>query len=102
MLGVIRNRKTFQSSALNRALSFLAGDKLTKMSGRLAQNVMVPLGAILVFLMLWTAGAKQVQTSLGELPGPSKVWDQSVALYDEHRAERDRPAGASDCDGGVR
>jgi nitrate/nitrite transport system permease protein len=44
--------------------------------------------SILVFLMLWTAGARQVETSLGVLPGPAKVWDQGIALYDEHRAER--------------
>ena len=92
MIGVIRNRKTFESSVLNRTLAFLAGDRLTKMSAKMAQNVLVPLAAILVFLMLWTAGAKQVQTSLGELPGPAKVWDQSVALYDEHLAERDKEA----------
>ena len=49
---------------------------------------MVPLAAVLVFLLMWTAGAQQVKTSLGVLPGPAKVWDQSVALYDEHRAER--------------
>ena len=33
-----------------------------------------------------------MQTSLGELPGPAQVWDQSLALYQEHRAEREKEA----------
>lgn len=88
MIGAVRNKNTYESTVLNNVLGFLAGDELTRMSGNLARNVLVPFGAILIFLMLWTAGAKQVQTSLGELPGPSKVWEQSTALYDEHLAER--------------
>ena len=38
--------------------------------------------------MLWSAGAKNVQTSLGVLPGPAMVWEQSLSLYAEHKAER--------------
>jgi len=90
MSGFIQNRKTIENGLLNGTLEFLSGDRLVRMTNSLSRNVLVPIAAILVFLMLWTAGAKQVQTSLGELPGPSKVWEQSVALYDEHRAERDK------------
>ncbi|MCB1785144.1 MAG: ABC transporter permease [Gammaproteobacteria bacterium] len=90
MISAIRDRRTFGLGALDRVLDFLAGDGLTRLSGSLVRNVLVPLAAILVFLLLWTAGAKQVQTSLGELPGPSQVWEQSTALYGEHRAERER------------
>ncbi len=92
MIGAIRNRKTFDSAMLENALGFLSGDKLTRMSASLASNVLVPMAAVLVFLLMWTAGAKQVQTSLGELPGPSQVWTQSVSLYDEHLAEREKQA----------
>ena len=92
MIGAIRNRKTFESAALERLLDFLAGDGLARNAGNLARNILVPLAAILIFLMLWTAGARQVQTSLGELPGPAKVWEQGVALYGEHQAERDKEA----------
>ena len=82
MLAFIRNHKTFESDWLNSVLKFLAGDRLARMSGKFAMNLFVPLAAILVFLMLWTAGAQRVNTSLGELPGPSKVWEQSAALYE--------------------
>jgi len=48
----------------------------------------VPLLAILVFLLAWSAVAPRVETSLGTLPGPAQVWDQAVGLYDSHLAER--------------
>ena len=92
MTAAIRNRKTFESSALKRALDFLAGDRLVRGAGRVARDVFVPLAAIALFLLLWSAGARQVQTSLGELPGPGQVWEQGLALYDEHKAEREREA----------
>mgnify|MGYP001811930149 CR=1 FL=1 len=90
MLGVLRNQKTFDSSSLESVLGFLASDRLSRMTKSLATSFLVPLAAVLVFLMLWAAGAQQVQTSLGELPGPVKVWGQGVALYGEHRAEREK------------
>ena len=88
MTTAVGTRKTYESPALNNVLTFLAGESMVKMTNSVIRNVLVPLAAILVFLLLWTAGAKQVQTSLGELPGPAKVWEQSVALYEEHNAER--------------
>ena len=48
----------------------------------------VPLVAIGIFLVLWGGVASQIQTSLGQLPGPAKVWEQTVALFDEHKEER--------------
>ncbi len=90
MSGTIHNRKTLENGALNAVLDFLSGDRLVRMTNVVTRNILVPLAAILVFLMLWTAGAKQVQTSLGELPGPAQVWDQTVNLYGEHLAERDK------------
>ena len=48
----------------------------------------VPLVAIGIFLVLWGGIASQIQTSLGQLPGPTKVWEQTVVLFDEHKEER--------------
>lgn len=50
----------------------------------------VPLLSIGIFLLLWGAGASQVQTSLGELPGPAQVWEQALQLVDEHQEERQK------------
>jgi nitrate/nitrite transport system permease protein len=40
--------------------------------------------------VLWSASAKQVQTSLGQLPGPVAVFQQASNLFDEHVAEREK------------
>ncbi len=50
----------------------------------------VPLISIAIFLLLWGAVASQIKTSLGVVPGPGKVWEQTVTLYDEHMEERDK------------
>ena len=51
-------------------------------------KLVVPLVAIGIFLVLWGGIASQIQTSLGQLPGPTKVWEQTVTLFDEHKQER--------------
>ena len=55
-------------------------------------SVVLPVVALAVFLMLWSISAKQVQTSLGQLPGPAAVFAQASNLVDEHNAERDKEA----------
>lgn len=50
----------------------------------------LPMIAITIFLGLWSASASQVQTSLGQLPGPAEVYKQASNLIDEHFAERDK------------
>lgn len=52
----------------------------------------VPLIAIGLFLAIWSALAAQIQTSLGAVPGPVKVWEQTLSLYDEHKQERHKEA----------
>ncbi len=52
------------------------------------QQMMIPLAGILVFLLLWSAAAQQIETSLGKFPGPVTVWQQFGGLYQEHMNER--------------
>lgn len=52
------------------------------------QYVAVPIIGILVFLLIWSAAASNIETSLGNFPGPSAVANQFGALYEEHKAER--------------
>jgi nitrate/nitrite transport system permease protein len=54
--------------------------------------IILPMIAISMFLGLWSAAASQVQTSLGQLPGPADVYKQASNLLDEHLAERDKEA----------
>lgn len=63
-----------------------------EVSKQLIGSLGIPLLAVLIFLMLWGAIAAQIETSLGKLPGPAKVWEQATALYDEHLSERKKEA----------
>jgi len=85
------NPITRNMSALPRiesAIGYMSGDKNNKHMNAFVQVFMVPLIAFGIFLLLWSAGARNVETSLGQFPGPSMVWDQAVALYGEHKDER--------------
>ena len=52
------------------------------------RTLFLPTTAIVVFLALWALVASQIQTSLGQLPGPTQVFEQSLTLLDEHKEER--------------
>ena len=52
--------------------------------------VLLPLIGILAFLMLWHLSARQVQTSLGTLPGPTQTFAQFSNLVTEHFDEREK------------
>ncbi|MDM0046442.1 ABC transporter permease [Variovorax dokdonensis] len=62
-----------------------------RMDGRkLLLNVGAPLAALVLFLVLWSAVAARIQTSLGAVPGPQAVVEQAQGLWSEHLAERQR------------
>ncbi len=54
----------------------------------LFSTIGLPILGISIFLMIWSAGAPQINTSLGTFPGPAQVWEQAVSLIDEHHNER--------------
>ncbi|MYM63174.1 ABC transporter permease [Pseudomaricurvus sp. HS19] len=54
--------------------------------------VVVPAIGVLVFMLLWSAAAQNIDTSLGKFPGPAAVWEQFGTLYDEHVTERQKAA----------
>jgi nitrate/nitrite transport system permease protein len=53
-------------------------------------NLGVPLLAILAFLGAWSWVARTVEVSFGSLPGPMAVWEQAGALWEDHKAEREK------------
>ena len=63
-----------------------------KKPSNLFNSVGVPLLSITIFLILWGLIAAQIDTSLGKVPGPVKVWEQAVILYQEHVDERHKEA----------
>lgn len=68
------------------------GENPKEQLGDMMNLIGLPLIAIVAFLFLWAGAASQVKTSLGELPGPSQVWQQAQGLYAEHKAEREKEA----------
>ncbi|MEP0357309.1 ABC transporter permease [Paraglaciecola sp.] len=50
----------------------------------------LPLIGLVIFLGLWSVMAKNIDTSLGQFPGPTAVWEQAVSLIDEHSAQMDK------------
>ena len=59
-----------------------------KKPSNLFNSLGVPLLSISLFLIIWGLVAAQIDTSLGKVPGPAKVWEQTMTLYEEHVNER--------------
>jgi nitrate/nitrite transport system permease protein len=50
--------------------------------------VMLPVMGFVIFLGLWNVLARNIDTSLGQFPGPAQVWEQATVLVDEHIAQQ--------------
>ncbi len=84
--------KTFNMPLKDKILDYLAGETMTDQFRGMTYALLIPIIAIGIFLVLWSIGASQVKTSLGVLPGPVKVFEQTQTLYEEHEAERQKEA----------
>lgn len=73
-------------------LKMAAGDNPREQLGELQRVLVIPLIGITLFLVAWGVLAPRVQTSLGTIPGPAQVWEQTVNLWNEHNAERAKAA----------
>jgi len=51
-----------------------------------------PVLAIAAFLLLWSQVSQGIQTSLGQIPGPAAVWEQTKALWADHVVQREKAA----------
>lgn len=77
---------------LNPLIRLAMGEDPKRQFADLWQMVGVPILAIGIFLAAWSAGASQVKTSLGQIPGPVMVWEQFGALMDDHAAVQEKKA----------
>jgi nitrate/nitrite transport system permease protein len=50
----------------------------------------IPIVAIMLFMFGWSRLSANIETSLGKIPGPIAVWQQSGALWADHKAERQK------------
>jgi nitrate/nitrite transport system permease protein len=73
-------------------LKIAAGDNPREQMNELKRVLFIPLIGIAAFLTLWGVLAPQVQTSLGAVPGPAQVWEQTVNLWEDHIREREKAA----------
>ena len=76
------------------AVRFLVGANADprEMARSLWLAAVVPVAAVAIFLALWAGAAPRIQTSLGAVPGPAQVLEQARALWQDHRAERQKRA----------
>ena len=51
-----------------------------------------PVLAIAAFLFIWSQVSSGIQTSLGQIPGPTAVWTQAKALWADHADQREKAA----------
>jgi len=72
------------------------GDNPRAQLKELWQLLIIPLIGIGAFLALWATFAPMVHTSLGAIPGPAQVWEETVNLVDDHNAERVKEAAFYD------
>jgi nitrate/nitrite transport system permease protein len=49
-----------------------------------------PVIAIAAFLLIWSQVSSGIQTSLGTIPGPAAVWEQTKALWADHLVQRQK------------
>ncbi|MEO8020094.1 MAG: ABC transporter permease [Pseudomonadota bacterium] len=49
-----------------------------------------PVVAIAAFLLVWSQVSQGIQTSLGQIPGPTAVWEQTKALWADHQVQREK------------
>jgi nitrate/nitrite transport system permease protein len=85
-MNITSKAKTFNMPRKDKFLAWMMSSH--QKFANISKALLVPLVAMVVFLGLWHIGAQNVQTSLGVLPGPTKVGEQVISLYQEHTAER--------------
>jgi nitrate/nitrite transport system permease protein len=51
-----------------------------------------PIVAMVAFLLVWSQVSQGIQTSLGQIPGPTAVWEQTKALWADHQVQREKAA----------
>lgn len=62
------------------------------MKTALIRSLCLSVIGIALFLMLWQSVANNIETSLGQFPGPVQVWEQAGNLVSDYHREQDREA----------
>ena len=62
-------------------VKLFTGDEVLEQLKEIWKTLLLPVLAITIFLFGWYIGAKQIDTSLGQVPGPVMVWEQAQSLW---------------------
>ena len=68
-------------------LKLIAGDNPRAQLKEVWRLLVIPIIAIVAFLLLWGTLAPKVQTSLGAVPGPGQVWTEAVNLHEDAQSK---------------
>ncbi len=90
MFKKIFDKKGEISLKSNREIISMDQTKIRAAIHSLGVHLGIPLVAFSIFLGGWSVGAKNVQTSLGNLPDPKAVFVQSKVLWQEHWDEQQK------------
>jgi nitrate/nitrite transport system permease protein len=64
------------------------GDRPIEQLMLILRTMGIPMIGLIAFLFVWHIGAQNINTSLGTFPGPAQVYEQSINLIADHKAER--------------
>jgi len=71
-------------------VKLFSGEDPVEQVKEMFKQIGVPVLAFIVFLMLWDWSASKVHTSLGAIPGPSAVWEETKSLAADHYKEKEK------------
>jgi nitrate/nitrite transport system permease protein len=71
-------------------VSILRGEDPRAHMRQLWLDLGAPVVAIAAFLLIWSQVSAGIQTSLGKIPGPAAVWEQTKALWADHLVQREK------------
>lgn len=62
----------------------------TDAAKKISKFLLLPFIGVTLFVFLWHVASQNIDTSLGQFPGPVQVLEQSSVLVDEHFIEREK------------
>ncbi len=84
------SRTLTQMAWLQPFVKLARGENRAEQLTLILKTLALPSVGLLAFLFFWGAAANSIDTSLGQFPGPTQVYQQSISLLDEHKAERQK------------
>jgi len=87
---VIRALSLIGLGFLKPIVAMLRGEDPRAHMRQLWLDLGAPLVAIVAFLLVWSQVSAGIQTSLGQIPGPAAVWEQTKALWADHFVQREK------------